>query len=353
MPQPDRITGLPPGVRAAALGRRLLAYLVDNLVPGIVLSLTLLVPDDPTAGLTALGLGLTGVWALVVWWMFATRAAGPGMRLVGLQLVGFSDGRPIGWGRFLLRAVVLTALTVSVVGLLVMLVGLLRHPRHQGWHDRAADAVAIKARAVAPRLSARPTPRPVAPTPSAVAAAARQEPQPQPQPSSSSQPSSSPEPVGAGASALGSSALTPAGHDAPADGDAPVEGEPGRDATTARPAVVARADLAPRWSAVLDDGRQLDVRGLVLLGRNPQPSPGEETAELVKVLDDTRTVSKTHLSLEVQEGGLVVVDRGSTNGSTVTTPQGRTRRCTAWSPLEVPDGSVVSMGDHWLTVRQD
>ena len=46
---------------------------------------------------------LLAVWGLVVWWMFATRAAGPGMRLMKLQLVGFSDGRPVGWGRFLVR----------------------------------------------------------------------------------------------------------------------------------------------------------------------------------------------------------------------------------------------------------
>jgi len=338
VPQPDRITGLPPGVRAAALGRRLVAYLVDHFVPGIVLYLTVVLPADPSAARTALGLGLTGLWALVVWWMFATRAAGPGMRLVGLQLVGFSDGRPIGWGRFLLRAVVLTALTVSVVGLLVMLVGLLRHPRHQGWHDRAADAVAIKARTLAPRRPPRPSTQTAAQQQSAVVAPAQQEPEQEQEPRSSR-----PEPVGAGVAA-GSSALAPTDDATPADGEA--------GPAAARPSVVARADLTPRWSAVLDDGRELDVRGLVLLGRNPQPSPGEEADELVKVLDDTRTVSKTHLSLEVQDDGLVVVDRGSTNGSTVTTPQGRTRRCTAWSPLEVPDGSVVSMGDHWLTVRQ-
>ena len=48
--------------------------------------------------------------------MFAVRAAGPGMRLMKLQLVGFSDGRPIGWGRFLLRWLLLQALRLTGIG---------------------------------------------------------------------------------------------------------------------------------------------------------------------------------------------------------------------------------------------
>lgn len=108
-----------------------------------------------------------------------------------------------------------------------------------------------------------------------------------------------------------------------------------------------------RWTAILDDGREVPVGGLVLLGRNPQPRPGEETAELVKLADETRTVSKSHLALDLDDGGVVVVDRGSTNGSTVTTPEGETTACTPEQRVHVTEGSVVSMGDHWLTLRQD
>jgi hypothetical protein len=106
------------------------------------------------------------------------------------------------------------------------------------------------------------------------------------------------------------------------------------------------------WHAVLDDGRRLVVDHLVLLGRNPQAAPGEEDAELIKIADDTRTVSKLHLALGVDEAGLYVVDRGSTNGSTVTTPGGATRRCVPGETVYVSAGSIVSMGDHWLEVRR-
>ena len=102
---------------------------------------------------------------------------------------------------------------------------------------------------------------------------------------------------------------------------------------------------------MLDDGRELVVSGLVLIGRNPQPRPGEEAAELVKLSDDSRTVSNSHLSLDVDEHGLFVVDRESTNGSTFTTAAGEAFRCVPGQATYVDDGSVVSIGDHRLTVR--
>ena len=64
----------------------------------------------------------------------------------------------------------------------------------------------------------------------------------------------------------------------------------------------------------------IGVDGLVLLGRNPQPRVGEEDATLIKVLDESRTVSKSHLAVGVDAGGLYVMDRGSTNGTIVTAP---------------------------------
>ena len=94
------------------------------------------------------------------------------------------------------------------------------------------------------------------------------------------------------------------------------------------------------------------VDHLVLLGRNPQPAPGEEDAQLIKIADTTRTVSKLHLAIGVDQAGLYVVDRGSTNGSTVTTPAGATRRCVPGETVYVSAGSIVSMGDHWLEVRR-
>ena len=98
----------------------------------------------------------------------------------------------------------------------------------------------------------------------------------------------------------------------------------------------------------LDDGRQITIDGLVLLGRNPQPQPGEEDAQLIKLADETRTVSKSHLAVGLDGSGVYVVDRGSTNGSIVTTPNGTATRCQPGDVVSVDPGSIVSMGDHWL-----
>jgi hypothetical protein len=105
--------------------------------------------------------------------------------------------------------------------------------------------------------------------------------------------------------------------------------------------------------AVLDDGRRLIIDRLVLLGRNPRPEPGEEDAQLVKIADETRTVSKLHLAIGVDSNGLYVVDRGSTNGSTVTSPGGASKRCRPGDVVHASAGSIVSMGDHWLEIRRD
>jgi uncharacterized RDD family membrane protein YckC len=360
--KPDRFTGLPPGVAVGPLGRRLVAHLLDGVVPAVLVAVVAGTGERGFQAVDVAALVLLVVWALVVWWMFATRAAGPGMRLMKLQLVGFSDGRPVGWGRFFLRALVLGLLSATGLGLLLMLFFLLRHPRYQGWHDLAADSVVIKERALAPR-SARSRAGSV-PAPTAASGAHPAAPGPV------AAPAGSPgvDPV-AGALPGVAMPMAPSGVEvglapvAPgvvAAGPVPAAAEPdgpGERTQRIAPPVPRAPAAAPRpvrrWTAVLDDGREVAVRGLVLLGRNPQPRPGEETAELVKLADETRTVSKSHLALDLDDEGLFVVDRGSTNGSTVTTTDGVTTPCAPEQPVHVSEGSVVSMGDHWLTVRQD
>ena len=99
---------------------------------------------------------VTLAWVLLLWFRLATRAATPGMRVMKLQLVGFYDGRPIGLARALIRGVILWLLSSTVIGLVVMVILLVLHPRKQGWHDLAAKAVMIKERTLAPGPPATP-----------------------------------------------------------------------------------------------------------------------------------------------------------------------------------------------------
>jgi predicted component of type VI protein secretion system len=73
---------------------------------------------------------------------------------------------------------------------------------------------------------------------------------------------------------------------------------------------------------------------------------------LIKVADETRTVSKSHLAIGIDAGGLFVVDRGSTNGSTVTTADGVSTRCRTGDIIYVTEDSIISIGDHWLKIRR-
>ncbi len=131
------------------------------------------------------------------------------------------------------------------------------------------------------------------------------------------------------------------------------DSEAGQETAVQETAVPAEPVSAPPsdWQAVLDDGREIAVSGVVLLGRNPSARPGEEDAQLIKIGDESRTVSKTHLAVGVDENGFWVMDRGSTNGSTVTSPDGFSRKCEPGDVVAVPADSIVSFGDHWLRVR--
>ena len=418
--RPNRETGLPPGVEVGPLGQRFVAFVINISVPAVV-SILLLLLLPATSGALRTTLLIIGAAAIVGWIVFAcnllaNRAANPGLRAMKLQLVGFLDGRPIGWSRVLVRGLVFWALYITGIGLLIMLIMELRHPRKQGWHDLAATAVMIKERVLAPPVQ-----------PARAAAPAQQGPPSQvgngsPQPQLNGARATAPPSYGGGAAygspgspvppgrltpppgyqagsyaAAGASPGTsgtpyggsaapypgasygsqqqvgpemyaPGQQEAPgsqsANGSPPsamptYEGRAYEGAQQASPGEVEEqpglgsySSYIQDWSILLDDGRRIAIDGLVLLGRNPQPKAGEEDAQLIKIADETRTVSKSHLAVGVDAGGVYVVDRGSTNGSTVSTTNGMSARCKAGEMVRVGEGAIVSIGDHWLEITR-
>lgn len=353
-PAPARDTGLPPGVRVGPLGRRLVAYVVDSVVPGVAAALigAGTQREQTSVALVVLGLLLGLAWTVVFLQQLAVNAASPGMRLMKLQLVGFLDGRPVGWARAVLRWLVFTALGATGIGLLLLVASVLVHLRHQGWHDRAAGGVVIVERPLAPRVRAAARTSTAASRPPAAAMDGSEDrPRSEPDaPADGSRGSGSRSPVSVPAAVAGDPAVGP--ELAPLAGSAPSP-TPGPTGPTAREdRVPAHRTIRDGWFAELDDGRRIEVRGLVLLGRNPQPGEDDTDAELVKLPDESRTVSKTHLALGVDDAGLFVVDRGSTNGSTVTAPGREAVPVDAFRAVSVGEGSVVSIGDHWLRIRR-
>ena len=347
-PAPAKDTGLPPGVRVGPLGRRFLASVVDSVLPavaGVLVGVGQGSTGSGGVGLLVVGALLALAWGIVCWQQLATRAATPGMRLTRLQLVGFFDGRPVGWGRAFLRWLVFAALSATGLGLLLLVGSLLVNPRHQGWHDRAATGVVIVERPLAPRRTSAPRTAAAAPAPSGAAATPDDAPTGGRSSVAPATPTTAPV---AGDPAVGPEL-------APLAADPSLVGGGADGERSARPARTngARRTILDGWVAELDDGREIPVRGLVLLGRNPQPEEGESDAALVKLSDESRTVSKTHLALGVDDAGLFVVDRGSTNGSTITAPGRAAVPAGPFHAVSVSEGSVVSIGDHWVRIRRD
>jgi len=92
----------------------------------------------------------------------------------------------------------------------------------------------------------------------------------------------------------------------------------------------------------LSDGRRLYVERTALVGRNPV---ARTHVRAIRVHDPNRSVSKTHLQIGVEPGGVWVADRGSTNGTVVTLPDGGQVRCGVDQRVRLRVGSVVVFGD--------
>lgn len=104
------------------------------------------------------------------------------------------------------------------------------------------------------------------------------------------------------------------------------------------------------WHVRLDDGRDLPVTGLVLIGRAPSPRSDESGAVLIPAGEPGKTVSKTHLALGVDQRGMYVVDRGSTNGTALMSSKGELDPCPAHQQVRLHEGQVVSFGERQLQV---
>ncbi|WP_263118919.1 RDD family protein [Cellulomonas sp. RIT-PI-Y] len=122
---------------------------------------------------------------------------------------------------------------------------------------------------------------------------------------------------------------------------------PARSAAgTPRPGGIAPGPAG--WAARLPDGTLLDLDGgPVLIGRNPAGLVG---LRAVAVHDPGMSVSKTHLVIGADVAGAWVMDRGSTNGTLVTLPDGERIVCLPDQRVRVAPGSVVFFGDLSLTV---
>ncbi|HEY0217654.1 MAG TPA: RDD family protein [Cellulomonas sp.] len=101
---------------------------------------------------------------------------------------------------------------------------------------------------------------------------------------------------------------------------------------------------------LFDTGEQIDVRGPGLVGR--RPVPGEDVwVHLVAVDDPDQSVSKTHLAFRPDCAGLVVTDRGSTNGTVLIDPAGSRWVLPPDEPALVAAGWSLVLGQRTVRVE--
>ena len=94
-------------------------------------------------------------------------------------------------------------------------------------------------------------------------------------------------------------------------------------------------------------GAVVPVVGPLLIGRSPKVTSESTNSfpELVSVPSPGQDISRTHVEIRVEGWQVLVVDRGSTNGTVITIPGRQPQRLRAGEPFPLPVGGVVSLAD--------
>jgi len=154
-----------PATRTPApFGKRAAAYLIDRAITTLIVTAAALIfvwpaaayassTPRPDAGTLVIALALVGVvvvslgWFLVVAWLVGGRGASPGKRIMRIEVVGFSSPGTIGFGRALLRGLILAAFAIgSVLTAWLPYASVFWDSSKQlrGWHDKAVDDIVVE-----------------------------------------------------------------------------------------------------------------------------------------------------------------------------------------------------------------
>lgn len=355
----------------AELERRFYAFAIDRLVtwgPYVAVGVVawLLLGSEPLAVAGIVVAAMVLGW-LVLAVMTGVSGTTPGKSALGLRVVHDGTGTPIGVGPALVRSLVLAAASLPTFGIGLATLAWTavedRGRQRRGWHDHLASSVVVDVRPVevvtesvddSPRHVVNLTAMRLIPAP-AVEQPVFQAPPPVSRPAPESRatpppaaPRQAPAPQRAPAYPTPqvpafAPVQQPSGH--------PVD-DPGRTVVRSRPDTTSHPS-GPRWRVTFDDGHSFVVEGMVLVGRRPEPRPGEPVWHLVPLTSADMSVSKTHAQFApAPDGALVVVDRGSTNGSTLTR-QGVSRQLSPGRPATLVDGDTVAFGDRSMDVRRE
>ena len=334
----------------AELERRFTAFAVDRLLAWGVLAAVGVVTAMLVSGEVWTVIGVVAGAAVVLWLglgiVLGVTGSSPGKAMTGLRVVHHGTGTPIGVGPALLRSLVL-----GVSGLPTFGIGLAtlawtavedRARQRRGWHDHLAHTVVVDVRPPAevaddgadegPRHIVNLTAMRLVPAPpvEAVRTPERSEQSMRRQ--------------------LPSEVTTPPA--APPTAPPPAA-PPMRPAQPAQHAPPPQQAAPQRWRVHFDNGESFVIAGLALVGRRPEARTGEQVAHLIPLSSGDMSVSKTHAQFgPAADGTIVVMDRGSTNG-TVLVRQGMSRQLAPGKPAALVHGDKVVYGDREMTITRE
>lgn len=170
-PAPVEPAGPAPGIAFAGHGARLVAYILDAIILGVVVGAIVLLstlpiigtllghigeqPDywsDSTTwsqlgagiGLVIIGVVVASLVGLVYFpWFWAHGGQTPGMQATGIRVVRDRDGGPVDGGAAILR---LVGFWISGAVFYLGYVWVLIDARRRGWHDLLAGTCVISTR---------------------------------------------------------------------------------------------------------------------------------------------------------------------------------------------------------------
>jgi uncharacterized RDD family membrane protein YckC len=383
------VTQHPPSLTypIAQLERRFVAFAVDRLLAWSLLAAVgvgtvMFVSDDVWTVVGAVAGAMVLLW-LVLAIVLGISGTSPGKAMAGLRVVHHGTGTPIGVGPALLRSFVLGASGLPTFGIGVATLAWTavedRGRQRRGWHDHLAHTVVVDVRPVAevadtgvddgPRHIVNLTAMRLVPAPpvEAVKTPERSEhsvrrqqlpadiatpPTPQPAPQAPPMPPPArPHPQ--------QPPQQPAQRPAPPWLQQPSPAAPPpqwqqQPLQHQQPAPTRTSAAAPpRWRVHFDNGESFVIAGLALVGRRPEARSGENVAHLIPLASADMSVSKTHAQFgPASDGTIVVMDRGSTNG-TVLVRQGVSRQLAPGKPAALVDGDKVVYGDREMTISRE
>lgn len=346
------------GLRAAPVARRSAAFAIDAAgwvllsVPSAIGAAQLPVvlsgaPTDgaPLAGpLLLLGVGqlLLTAYALTQLGLHGRRGITIGKAMLGLRSVEVAAFGPPGFWRVVLRALVLWASQVVLpfAGPALCFASGLWDPEGRGrsWLDRVGRCLVVDARSGLDPFDGKALRH------------ARRQLEAVPRPERAALPSLASDRavdertfIPAARSSSGVVAAPPA---VDAVGGAGAWAPPPVAASAAEssripsgPAAAASATLA------FSDGTRVAASGTTLLGRDPAAAHDDPVgAVLLPLADASMGLSKTHAAVTVDERGVHVTDRWSSNGTAIVGADGRARVLEPGVPTPVAAGSTVRAG---------